>query len=106
MKKTYVITGTTSGIGKTLLEAFAKDNIVFAGYRNEKYLEDLKSVSDNVIPFYINMERKESIALKINVIFVSMGKENSICQTNAQNTGVVVAIIIMAIVKPGGKSSF
>ena len=62
MKKTYVITGTTSGIGKTLLEAFAKDNIVFAGYRNEKYLEDLKSVSDNVIPFYINMERKESIA--------------------------------------------
>ena len=62
MKKTYVITGATSGIGKTLLEAFAKDNIVFAGYRNEKYLDDLKSVSDNVIPFFIDMERKDAIA--------------------------------------------
>ncbi len=62
MKKTYVITGTTSGIGKTLLEAFAKDNIVFAGYRNEKYFNDLKSVSDNVIPFFIDMEKKESVA--------------------------------------------
>ena len=62
MKKTYVITGTTSGIGKTLLQAFAKDNIVFAGYRNEKYVEYLNSVSENVIPFYIDMERKDSIA--------------------------------------------
>lgn len=62
MKKTYVITGTTSGIGKTLLEVFAKNNIVFAGYRNEKYLEDLKAVSDNVIPFFIDMENKSSIA--------------------------------------------
>ncbi len=62
MEKTYVITGSTSGIGKTLLEAFAKDNKVFAGYRNEKYVEDLKAVSDNVIPFYIDMERKDSVA--------------------------------------------
>ncbi len=62
MKKTYVITGTTSGIGKTLLKAFAKNNIVFAGYRNEKYIDDLKSISSNVIPFYIDMERKDSVA--------------------------------------------
>ena len=62
MKKTYVITGTTSGIGKTLLEAFAKENIVFAGYRNENYLESLKSFSDNVIPFFIDMESRNSIA--------------------------------------------
>ena len=62
MKKTYVITGTTSGIGKVLLESFAKDNIVFAGYRNEKYVNDLQSVSENVIPFFIDMERKDSIA--------------------------------------------
>ena len=53
MKKTYVITGTTSGIGKVLLESFAKDNIVFAGYRNEKYVNDLQSVSENVIPFLL-----------------------------------------------------
>ena len=44
MKKTYVITGSTSGIGKALLEVFVKDNIVFAGYRNEKYAKDLERI--------------------------------------------------------------
>ena len=57
MKKTYVITGATSGIGKALLNAFVKDNIVFAGYRNEKYVEDLESVG--AIPFYIDMENSK-----------------------------------------------
>ena len=66
MKKTYVITGATSGIGKALLNAFVKDNIVFAGYRNEKYVEDLESVG--AIPFYIDMERKESISQAVAFI--------------------------------------
>ena len=44
MKKTYVITGATSGIGKALLKAFVKDNVVFAGYRNEKYVEELECI--------------------------------------------------------------
>ena len=35
MQKTYVITGSTSGIGKALLEEYSKDNLVLAGYRNE-----------------------------------------------------------------------
>lgn len=59
--KTYVITGATSGIGNALTKEYAKNNIVFAGYRNEKYLADLISISENVIPFYIDMEKPESI---------------------------------------------
>lgn len=59
MKKIYVITGTTSGIGKLLLVKLASDNVVFAGYRNEKYLEFLKNIG--AIPFYIDMENSDSI---------------------------------------------
>lgn len=68
MPKTYVITGSTSGIGNALLKTFAKDNIVFAGYRNEKYYEDLKSISENIIPFFIDMERRDSIAQAVAYI--------------------------------------
>ena len=57
--KTIVITGATSGIGNALLKHFAKDNKVFAGYRNEKYVEELKGLG--VIPFYIDMTNSESI---------------------------------------------
>lgn len=60
MKKIYVITGSTSGIGKALLETLCKGNTVFAGYRNEKYVENLEK--SGAIPFYIDMERKEAIA--------------------------------------------
>lgn len=59
MKKFIVITGATSGIGKALLEKFAKGNVVFAGYRNEKFIEDLKQIG--AIPFYIDMEKAETI---------------------------------------------
>lgn len=60
MKKTYVITGATSGIGKALLKRLVKDSIVFAGYRNEKYAGELESIG--AIPFYIDMERSDTIA--------------------------------------------
>lgn len=59
MKKIYVITGATSGIGKALVEHFAKNNTVFAGYRDEK---KLKALPEGVIPFYINSTDKASIA--------------------------------------------
>ena len=59
MKKIIVITGATSGIGKALLQTFIKDNTVFAGYRNEKYRDELEKVG--AIPFYIDMEKSDSI---------------------------------------------
>lgn len=60
-KKTYVITGATSGIGKVLTEILAKDNIVYAGYRSEKKGEDLVRISCNIKPFYIDYARPETI---------------------------------------------
>ena len=59
MEKVYVITGTTSGIGEALLKKLDKNNIIFAGYRNKKLLKDLEA--KGVIPFYIDMEDKNSI---------------------------------------------
>ena len=59
MKKIIVITGATSGIGKALLQTFIKDNTVFAGYMNEKYRDELEKVG--AIPFYIDMEKSDSI---------------------------------------------
>ena len=60
MKKIFVITGSTSGIGNALLKKIVKDNIVFAGYRNEKYVEELENLG--AIPFYIDMEKPSSIS--------------------------------------------
>lgn len=59
--KTYVVTGATSGIGKALLKRIAEDNIVFAGYRNEKYLGELIELSHNIYPFYIDYAKPETI---------------------------------------------
>ena len=59
--KTIVITGSTSGIGNALLKTLVRDNKVFAGYRNEKYVSDLERLG--AIPFYIDMTRKDSIKL-------------------------------------------
>lgn len=59
MNKVYVITGSTSGIGKALLEKLVDKNIVFAGYRNEKYKEYLNKLG--AIPFYIDMEIPETV---------------------------------------------
>ncbi|MDR2192257.1 MAG: SDR family NAD(P)-dependent oxidoreductase [Endomicrobium sp.] len=58
----YVITGATSGIGNALAVRFSKNNVVFAGYRNKDFVENLKKISSNIIPFYIDMEEKGSIS--------------------------------------------
>ncbi len=55
-KKFVVITGATSGIGRALVECFANYNVVYAGYRNPDYERDLKKISNNVRPFFIDME--------------------------------------------------
>lgn len=59
--KSYVITGSTSGIGKVLVEDFSKDknNIIFAGYRNEKKIP--QNHSENIIYFYMDMDDSDSI---------------------------------------------
>lgn len=61
MKK-YVITGATSGIGEGLTRYFSKENIVFAGYRDDSKAEKLKSISGNIIPFCIDYSKPETIS--------------------------------------------
>ena len=86
-RKKIVITGTTSGIGKALCEYFSKDNIVYAGYRNEKLVDGLKQISHNVIPFYIDMKFQDSIACAAN--FIKIKAEHVDTLINA--AGCVVA---------------
>lgn len=91
MKKIYVITGATSGIGKALVKAFVKNNTVFAGYRNEKYVQELELIG--AIPFYIDMERKESISQA--AAFIKSKTEN--IDTLINVAGCVVAGVMEKI---------
>lgn len=88
MNKTYVITGATSGIGNTLVKEFCKNNTVFAGYRNEKYVDELEKLG--AIPFYIDMEKKDSIARAC--AFIKSKTEN--IDTIINVAGCVVAGVI------------
>ena len=67
-KKIYVISGATSGIGKSLVEALSRDSKVFAGYRSEEKLEDLKNISSNVEPFYVDYAKPETISSAVEYI--------------------------------------
>lgn len=67
--KTVVVTGSTSGIGNLLVKNLARLGYkIFAGYRNEAYKSDLEQISDNIIPFYIDMTKKETIAAAVRFI--------------------------------------
>lgn len=59
--KTYVVTGSASGIGKELIKELSKENIVFAGYRNKMHENELKAISANIFPFYIDYSKPETI---------------------------------------------
>ena len=59
--KTYVITGAASGIGKALLLKLAENNIIFAGFRNKSQENDLKQISPNIYPFYVDYNIPETI---------------------------------------------
>lgn len=62
MEKTVVITGATSGMGKLLAETFAKNGYkVFAGYRNVELKNSLIEISENIIPFRLDMTKKWTI---------------------------------------------
>ena len=60
MKKNIIITGSTSGIGKELVNQFKdEDYIVYCGYRSIEKLD--KNLPENVIPFYMDMTNRNSI---------------------------------------------
>lgn len=66
--KTYVVTGSSSGIGKALIERISDDNIVFAGYRNPEHEQMLREISPNIYPFYVDYAKPETIKAAINYI--------------------------------------
>jgi short-subunit dehydrogenase len=67
--KTIVITGATSGIGNLLVKEFIKQGcLVFAGYKNIKLKKDLEQISENVIPFRIDMSKTWTITDAIKFI--------------------------------------
>ena len=76
--KTYVVTGATSGIGKSIVEILAKNNIVFAGYRDENKKEELEKISANIIPFYVDYAKPETISNAIDFIKTKTDKINSL----------------------------
>ena len=78
MNKIYVITGSASGIGKALLEEIAKDNIVFAGYRNPKHEVALREISENVHPFYIDYTQPDTIKAASEYIFAQTKKVDTL----------------------------
>lgn len=61
--KTIVITGATSGIGELITKEFAKLGYkIFAGYRNEALKAKLQAISPEIIPFYIDLSKPETIS--------------------------------------------
>ncbi|MCQ2790174.1 MAG: SDR family NAD(P)-dependent oxidoreductase, partial [bacterium] len=69
MTKVVVITGATSGLGKLLAVYYANQNCqVFAGYRNVTLKKDLAAISENIIPFRIDMSKKWTVQEAIKFI--------------------------------------
>lgn len=89
--KTVVVTGATSGIGNLIVKDFVKQGCrVFAGYRNVKLKKELASISNNVIPFFIDMSKKWSITEAIKSILDNLEEDEKI-STLVNAAGYVVA---------------
>lgn len=86
-----VITGATSGIGNLLVKKFVEMGYrVFAGYRNIKLKKDLTAISENVIPFRIDMSKKWSVSDAVKFILEEISEEEKI-NTLINVAGCVVA---------------
>lgn len=91
MTKTIVITGATSGIGNLLVKEFISQGCrVFAGYRNIKHKKDLQVISENVIPFRLDLSRQWSVKEAFNFINKELGEDEKI-DTLINAAGYVVA---------------
>ncbi|MBQ9688539.1 SDR family NAD(P)-dependent oxidoreductase, partial [bacterium] len=72
--KTAVITGATSGIGNSILNKFLNDGyVVYAGYRDIRQKKDLE-ISENVVPFRIDLSKKWTIEEAVKTINASVEK--------------------------------
>ncbi len=70
MQKNILITGASTGIGKTTAVEFAKNGyIVYAGVRNDKDALDLKNLNlANLIPIKIDVTNANDIATTVNYL--------------------------------------
>lgn len=86
MKKNIIVTGSTSGIGKEIVNQLkGQDCIVFCGYRNIEKLDS--DLPDNVIPFYIDMTDRNSIKRAAEFIRSKTDKIDIVCNV----AGIVAA---------------
>ena len=76
--KTYVITGAASGIGKALISKLADNNIIFAGYRRKAQESELKAISSNIYPFYIDYASPETIKMATDYILSKCTKVDTL----------------------------
>lgn len=89
-KKYVLITGASSGIGKTTSLILAeKGFFVLAGVRKEKDAQNLKSLNSNIIPVFIDITDQESIFGAVEKIIEITGDSGLYALIN--NAGIVVA---------------
>jgi short-subunit dehydrogenase involved in D-alanine esterification of teichoic acids len=81
-----LITGATGGIGKALTKEFLryKNNTIIAVGRNQKKLEALRSISENIIPFTCDLG--DPLQLEELVLFIE--KEHSDANILINNAGI------------------